>query len=54
MKFFYIKTDKSEGWAYNLSLAGLAIAAENCGHIISEIKDITEEPNGKHPTPFKF
>jgi len=52
--FFYIETDKSKGWFYSESLATLAMTAENCGHTIKEIRDISDEPNDKFPVQFTF
>ena len=54
MKFFYIKTDKSEGWIYSPDLADLAIRAQNAGHTISEIRDITNKRQGDYSKQFKF
>ncbi len=54
MKFIFIKTDKSEGWTYTESVAELAIKAENLGHKIKEIKDISDAPQGKYVRMFQM
>lgn len=53
-KFFFIRSNKSKGWAYAPSMADLVVRAENSGHLISEVRDITGDRQGDYPDQFRF
>ena len=42
MKLFYIKTDKSSGSMFAPSFSDIVIRLENSGHIILEIRLVTD------------